>query len=277
MIHWLKPPKSSTIAEYVECYWMIEKTSEFDSNNSPKLNPDPSAHLILSPSDQTYSFDIESNIIKGHGCHWIYPHHKTFQLDHSKPFIHVGIKFRVGALYSIELRNYSHPTLDRVEEVTPDIILGVDDISWLIELAKNDPEQCCNQLDDLLFPWIEKSKQDRHSELVRKSLQLLDTATISELGDKLFCSQRTLERSFSRVTGFSLKQCQSMNKLEAMLEYLYQRNSNDIDWVEVALMFGFSDQPHLIRYLKSHLGLTPGSYVKERGLTIDVYGGISSL
>ncbi|WP_332871137.1 MULTISPECIES: hypothetical protein [unclassified Shewanella] len=41
-----------------------------------------------------------------------------------------------------------------------------------------------------------------------------------------------------------------MNKLETMLEYLYQRNATDIDWVDVALTFDFSEQPHLIRQLK---------------------------
>ena len=37
-----------------------------------------------------------------------------------------------------------------------------------------------------------------------------------------------------------------MNRLERMLEYLYQRDSTEIDWVEVAFRFGFSDQPHLM-------------------------------
>lgn len=57
---------------------------------------------------------------------------------------------------------------------------------------------------------------------------------------------------------------------------LYQRDSDDIDWVEIAFRFGFSDQPHLIRYLKKQIGLTPKTYEKERSLTIDVYGGVSS-
>ena len=73
----------------------------------------------------------------------------------------------------------------------------------------------------------------------------------------------------------TLKQCQTMNKLEAMLEYLYQRNADEIDWVDVALKFGFSDQPHLIRHLKKQIGQTPKKYAKDRGLTIDVYGGVN--
>ncbi|WP_348650709.1 hypothetical protein [Thalassomonas sp. RHCl1] len=52
----------------------------------------------------------------------------------------------------------------------------------------------------------------------------------------------------------TLKQCQPINKLEALLEHLYQRDIGDIDWVETSYQFGFSAQPHLIRYLKSQLG-----------------------
>jgi len=61
-----------------------------------------------------------------------------------------------------------------------------------------------------------------------------------------------------------------------MLEYLYQRDLQEIDWVELAYQFGFSDQPHLIRYLKSTIGATPNVYAKQRDLTIDIYGGVVS-
>jgi len=67
-----------------------------------------------------------------------------------------------------------------------------------------------------------------------------------------------------------------MNKLEAILEYLYQRKQCDIDWVDIAYQFGFSDQPHLIRYLKQKINLTPQKYSQQRGFAIDIYGGVIS-
>ena len=65
-----------------------------------------------------------------------------------------------------------------------------------------------------------------------------------------------------------------MLKLDVILEHLYQREQSEINWVDLAFQFGFSDQPHFIRYLKQHINLTPRSYVQERGFTIDVYGGV---
>jgi AraC-like DNA-binding protein len=46
--------------------------------------------------------------------------------------------------------------------------------------------------------------------------------------------------------------------------------------VDIAYQFGFSDQSHLIRYLKQYIDLTPKSYALQRGFTIDVYGGVES-
>ena len=278
MINWLQSPKSSVVAKYIDCYWLIEKTPDAETHQFPKLNPDPSAHLILSPNDQPYHYTIEQQVVQGVGSHLLLPHHKAIELDHSKPFIHLGIKFHVGALYSLNIPDCPHPSLDSVNPIDLANLLGNPNAEAmsLIKLAQADFEACCQQLDKLLLPWLSTGKTDRHSELTRKVLEVLGTTPIAELGDKLFCSQRTLERSFNKVTGLTLKQCQSMNKLEAMLEYLYKRDFNDIDWIDVAYQFGFSDQPHLIRYLKKTIGLTPNTYAKEGGLTIDVYGGVRS-
>ena len=278
MINWLKPSDVAEVANYIECYWFIEKRHGSNRHQHPKLNPDPSAHLIISPSHQIYHYDLNPGISEGTGSHWIFPHHQTFQLDHSKPFVHLGIKFHVGALYALDIPAYSHPILDTVKGIGLTTLFNERKHGKknLIEIARSDPGQCCEQLDAMLLPWLKESTEDRHSQLTKQALQLLDATAISELGNKLFCSQRTIERSFSRVTGLTLKQCQSMNKLEAMLEYLYKRDVSEIDWVEVAFQFGFSDQPHLIRHLKKQIGLTPKIYAKERGLTIDAYGGVNS-
>ncbi|MGF1753135.1 AraC family transcriptional regulator, partial [Vibrio makurazakiensis] len=230
MIQWLVEPKSSVVAQYIDRYWMIEKTPDDQSYNHPKLNPDPATHLILSPKEQVYSYSAQDQIHSDGGSHWLFPHHQTFQLDHSRSFVHIGIKFKVGALYSLNIPNYSHPTCDQVAAFNPTSLFGGCEVNELIKLGRMDAEQCLSQLDQILLPWLEVARKDRHSELVEKSLPLIDSTVISELGAKLFCSQRTLERSFSRVTGFTLKQYQSMNKLEAMLVHLYQKELSDIDW-----------------------------------------------
>jgi AraC-like DNA-binding protein len=280
MIRWLEPSKLSAVAKYIECYWYLEKDTE--TNERPKLNPDPCAHLLLMSAEQTYHYESKSELnnktYQGKGSHWLYPYCKTIELEHAKVYSCIGIKFKVGALYSLQQLNFEQTLLDTVQSIHFDDIKGSASISETALLAKAStlPDECCAMLDELLLTILASCIEDKHSELTRRALPLLADQPIKELGETLSCSQRTLERSFLKVTGLTLKQCQSMNKLDAILEYLYQRPSSDIDWVDIAYQFGFSDQPHLIRYLKQQIELTPKNYAQQRGFAIDVYGGVAS-
>lgn len=278
MQSWVVSPKDQHIAKYIECYWLIDKNTIEDSNNFPKLNPEPAAHLIICPQHQRFDYQTAPRESVGLGSHWLYPQQQTLQLDHRQRFIYLGIKFKVGALYSLSIAGYDHPTLNHAAEVDMQQLLTNNDFcsEAMLNIARADSARCIVELDRLLAPLFNSTTEDQHSELTRKVLPLLASHSISELGVKLFCSQRTLERSFNKVTGLTMKQCQSMQKLEAMLVYLYQRDAASIDWAEVAFKFGFSDQPHLIRHLKKQIGLTPKNYAEQRGLTIDIYGGVES-
>jgi AraC-like DNA-binding protein len=278
MIRWLTPPKRSAIAKYIDCYWYLDKTNESGGVAKPKLNPDPSAHLILSLPEQSYGYKVDNVSSQGVGSHWLYPYRNTLELEHSNAFSCIGIKFKVGALYSLHQLDFNHAQLDTVHAISCDDIQEVVTFNEaeLLTKANVSSDACCAMLDELLLPWLTQCLEDKHSELTRRVLPLLAEKPINELGEMLNCSQRTVERSFLKVTGLTLKQYQSMKKLEAILEFLYQRPLSEIDWVDIAYQFGFSDQPHLIRYLKQQINLTPQNYAQQRGFAIDVYGGVES-
>ncbi|MBV1910032.1 MAG: helix-turn-helix domain-containing protein [Kangiellaceae bacterium] len=273
MKSWKQVPKIDSVSKYVECYWYLEKESHDQSHTSPKLNPDPSCHLIISNSNFThrYDCDIESQSIQGN--HWLFPHRKTFAMDHSSPFTIIGIKFRIGALYSSKRPNLA-VALDKVESVCSSQLLGrkLIEANQLLTNTLENKEEIGDALDELLSEWMLKFVEDKNSKIVRRVLPLLENTSITEIGGMLHCSQRTIERSFLKVTGLTMKQCQSMIRLEEILNYLYQRDIGNIDWSHVASLYNFSDQPHLIRHLKNSIGSTPAEYVRNRDLTIDIYG-----
>lgn len=273
MKSWKLSPKIEDVAKYVECYWLLEKELHDQSFNYPKLNPDPSSHLIISNSNGKYEYTHGSKTQNVTGSHWIFPHLKTFTMDHSAPFKIIGVKFKTGALYCLEINKLSSK-LDKIEmiDVNHPISSSTFSADQLLMNAAEQKQQVCNILDEVLSPWLSECQEDNHSHLVRQIMLLLGDTAISEIGEKLHRSQRTIERSFTRVTGLSMKQAQSMIRLEEILNYLYKLNKEDINWADVANKFGFSDQPHLIRYLKSTIGKTPSNYALDRDLTIDIYG-----
>lgn len=276
MLHWIIT-STNKLSDFIECFWFIEKNSD-SGERFPKLNPDPCAHLILAPKSETYRYSHTSQEESGQGSHLLFAHQNTFDLDHSKSFTHLGIKFNVGVPYKMSLTTNGEGQLDLVKQIDPYEFLSIDEatLSELFLLAKKNPDTCAAKLETILTPWMSQARHDQHSQLTAKAVEALQHISISALGTKLHCSQRTIERSFRRATGLTLKQYQAMTKLELMLEYLYQKQISQIDWVDIAFQFGFSDQPHLIRYLKHQIGTTPNKYLLERGFTIDVYGGVSS-
>lgn len=273
MINWKANALDPTVAGLVECYWFLKKEPADAGVSHPKLNPDPVAHLILAAKDQSYRYILEGRSIAGAGSHWIFPHNKTFILDHTDPFAVLGVKFKPEALYSLGLGD-PHSNLNTLIGVDPLALVPFHSVDVPVLLAKacSASDQVCQRLDAWLRPWIKSRLQDRHTELVCRALPLLADTPIAQLGDLLFCSQRTVERSFLRVTGLTLKQYQSMVRVEAILEHLHGLENTEINWTEVAYQFKFSDQAHLIRSLKSALGATPAGYTRARNITIDVYG-----
>jgi len=278
MRNWKISPKNPAVAQYIDCYWLLEKSPGDAGPVSPKLNPDPAAHIIITNDQQPYQYQHESYLSTGTGSHLILPYQKTYTLDHEKPFMVLGIKLKVGALYSLPLVA-SHPLLNEVIplDIQQQLHISPEQRAALLNNTTQSATVYGDMLDNLLKPLVSGGKQDKHSLLVQKVLTLLAKTALADtvltkIGEKLSCSQRTIERSFSKVTGITLKQYHSMQRLEAMLDHLHTLDTRNINWSEVAYTFGFSDQPHLIRTIKSTLGCTPGKYAGKRDLAIDAYG-----
>lgn len=245
MYPWKRQPLNAFVAKYVECYWFLEKESDDIGYDYPKLNPDPAAHLIIAASKQRYQYSESAVSYKGSGSHWILPHCKTFVMDHSEPFQIFGIKFRVGALYAL---NASFPStdLDTILNVDLNDLFNTQLFSPLDLLVNSSVEhdEVCATMDEALLTLVLDDHEDKHSQLVNLALPLLADSPASQIGTALHCAQRTIERSFLRVTKFSLKQFQAMTRLEAMLEYTSQLDDSQLNWADIAIKFGFSDQPH---------------------------------
>lgn len=274
---WKSVPNNPHVAKFIDCYWYLEKEPSDTGDNYPKLYPDPAGHLILAHANLTlnYAQDIKQ---EGKGSHWIYPHRQTFTMDHSHSFQIIGIKFKTGALYSV-LDGQAASILDRIEQFDGFTQISSTNLNseQLLLNAGDHPLQICQQLDDDLAPILASIQVDKHGELVTRILPLLNKTAITQIGHVLHKSQRTIERSFLRVTGLTLKQCQSMIRLEEILDHLYKLKAQEINWGDLAVQFDFSDQPHLIRHLKNAIGKTPTEYAQKRDLTIDIYGDFEVL
>ena len=113
MRNWKISPKNTIVAKYVDCYWLLEKTEDDLKHKHPKLPPDPAAHIIMSRPEQPYEYSLSKRKYQGQGNHIILPHRQTFLMNHTQPFLIMGIKLKVGAAYSLAFEN----SLDKVVDL----------------------------------------------------------------------------------------------------------------------------------------------------------------
>ena len=148
MNSWKQPPKQALVAQYVDCYWFLEKMSSDTGVDYPKLNPDPSATLIIAPKNQSYHFDLHNNVTEGMGCHMLMPNTSVITMDHTHPFLISGIKFKVGAVYSLNLIRPTHWSIILL------IMKSVYPQSYTQCLYKNCQTTTLNKSHTLVIVWI---------------------------------------------------------------------------------------------------------------------------
>lgn len=267
---WKVQPQSELLSQFIDCYWFLEQSLDDSMPPQPKLIANPAMHLIFCPEDQAYHYSQSDKQVTGFGCHLLHPSSKSTQIQHPATFRLVGVKFKPGASFALTSL-LPLVTLNKVEVFEFDVLNQRVQSALHSESISRD--SLVPLLETLLLPFCEQAIVNKTYQLSQQCLNLLDANhSIQQLNDNFECSLRTLERTFVKVMGMTLQQYQTMQRLEALIIYLYQHKDEKVSWVQVAADFEFSDQPHLIRYLKHQIGLSPNNYVNQRNLTIDTYG-----
>ena len=273
MNNWKCPPANKNLAKYIYAYWYLEKTPEDTSLRFPRLIPNPLAHLIITPPEQSHSYQSGQSLQVVEESHLIMPSSQFIEMDHRQSFIILGVTFQPGIAYSgfnLSREQMSNHIISNPQQVFANVEL--DQLKAVLQKKVVGMDHMAPTLDRLFLPLLDTVREDKHTNLVNSALQYFQQHSIAGIEEQLNCSRRTLERSFLRVTGFTLKQYHSMARLNNLIEYLYKHRDQSQNWADIALQFGFSDQPHLIRELKKNIGTTPGQYAQAGNLTIDAYG-----
>lgn len=113
----------------------------------------------------------------------------------------------------------------------------------------------------ILYKWLSQSI-DRYDVPPRYLLQALMTTqkaySADPLSDVVPISQRQLEREFKRRLGMTPKYYQRIIRVKQALQTL--KEDPNIELVELALIYGFSDQAHMTREFKYIAQITPKKY-----------------
>jgi AraC-like DNA-binding protein len=117
---------------------------------------------------------------------------------------------------------------------------------------------------------IERRTERRRSQLSRRQLQrvqayiedhCLEQIRLSDLADLAGLSQTYFSHAFKASTGVGPYRWHMQARIRKVQHLLLQR---DASLTEVAALAGFSDQAHLTRVFKQHVGATPASWLRHQ-------------
>lgn len=100
---------------------------------------------------------------------------------------------------------------------------------------------------------------NRAAEMIRRSEGF---NKIDELPDKVYISQRQLEREFNKKIGITPKRYMRIARLNEVHRKL--EDEQELELTKIAFDCGYADQAHFIRDFKSFMGVNPTLFTKNR-------------
>ena len=249
---------SPALRAYIQCYWLIHRDATLYSYREEFLHPDGGAGITFNVGDnllmgentirQTYFLEVASTATRSLGLQ-----------GHIEA---IGVRFKPGGVFPF----LSTP----LYELANDIIL-LDDLG--LTRAQSVYQQICQagslaeKIAHVEMWLISRLRNSRVvSSIVGTSLDMMrkkkGQLSIKEVADRMYVSQRQLERLYKVQVGMSPKKYARMLRVAHARNMLKQHTKGGRA-TDVGLVTGFYDQPHFIREFKSVVGLTPKNYIKR--------------
>ncbi|MDX1639429.1 MAG: helix-turn-helix domain-containing protein [Balneolaceae bacterium] len=111
-----------------------------------------------------------------------------------------------------------------------------------------------------------REENDRGLTYLNKAADIIraseDINTIDELPERVYISQRQLEREFREKIGTTPKRYMRIARLNKVHRWL--EAGGELPLTRVAFECGYTDQAHFIRDYKSFMGVNPSVFIKDR-------------
>lgn len=250
--HHSRHAPADDLLPFIEHFWIVGWDLEGREPHLAETLPHPSVHIVL-----------ERGVSRVAGVN-----RKRFSRLLEGKGVVFGIKFLPGGFYPFVGWPVSRIT-DRVLPL-PEVFAGegdqletavlgdADDID--IERLTVDPMLAAATA----FLRARLPRPDRLAaetgEIVLRISSDREINKVDDLVSRIGSSVRQLQRLFSRYIGVSPKWVIQRYRLHEALERI--EATRVVDWPQLALDLGYSDQAHFIRAFKALIGRTPGEYAE---------------
>lgn len=167
-----------------------------------------------------------------------------------------GIRFLPAMGYGILRKHYDKPTLLLPKA---DKVYGLYTIYSRLQKKTDETGKI-----ETLTHWAKQSFNFTHiiPDSLKKALEYIEqNALLGELSSNITPSQRQIERTFNLWLGMTPKYYQRLLRAKKLIYFL--REHKKVCLATVAQQFGFSDQAHMTRELRTIGCITPGKIITD--------------
>lgn len=239
-----RPP----LSRFVDFFWLVEGYAQ--PHGAERVLPTGSVDLILS-LDEHHKADTLAGARS-----------RSIVIDTSRSLSFIGVRFRPGGAFPFlglpagELQDIS---------VDPTFIWGARARTLRDELLHSPaPQARFRILERFLLERLHKMR-DRHPA-VQYAIDTIGhsagATSIASIVERIGLSPRRFIATFRNEVGLAPKVFCRLVRFRNVIGQV--RHFETVDWADVALACGYSDQPHFIHDFREFAGVTPSGYLRHR-------------
>ena len=251
-MNYVEEIESNKILELdVLCYWKMSGNINSKEGVNSRYLPKGQNILVFNFGGSIEELDLPSKSYSK-SPFFIVPAIKSSTIINQRGKIDLfGISFIGEGLYKL----IQQPVSKLISEFPNTLIGKYEDL--YSELNENNFSDKVNIVKKFL---TENLNQNLNSPPFQQAIKVIlenkGVIKVSDIANKVYVSERQLQRLFKTRIGISPKDYCKIIRVNNYLEFILHKNKS-VDWMELVVEYNYHDQPHLIKEVKSITKLSP--------------------
>ncbi|WP_020529830.1 helix-turn-helix transcriptional regulator [Flexithrix dorotheae] len=249
------------ISKYIEYIWIgenlpIQKPHSSNLTSYPGITPE-----LLVPLDGNIEYQYKNEIIRSSKSVLFSFLHDKIHNDFSLLPRFAIISFKSNAIAGL-LPFLSVKPADLIKNpiIEADLIFG-DEINRLQKFLSILPS---DEIPDEILGFLNQSFSPDYGFIAEQMDEWGDDFSLGNIRKHTKYSYSTIERRFKAETGINPKQYFILRRFKNAVASLVA--SNNTNWMDYVVKYGYFDQSHFIKEVKRYSGLTPSQVLVEKNL-----------
>ncbi|MEN0002616.1 MAG: AraC family transcriptional regulator [Bacteroidota bacterium] len=255
-------PKSKRLKDHIESFWVVNQLLCGNNSNAPMVSyPGITPEIVIPLSGYLEFQYLNKKFLTPKSVLFGFIHGNVYSYFKSSPRF-VLITFKSRALASLmPFTPINSISIIKNSVVEASLVLGNSIDKLQQSLINKTDEEIVEGIENWLLDIIEKSREGFVTDILK---DLSDDFSVQSIMQQTNYSYSTVERKLKSETGITPKQLLTLKRFKSVLAEMIE--TQNTDWMDYVVKFGYYDQSHLINEIKKYTGITPSKLILQDNL-----------